>query len=93
MQSILFVDDNPLDREFIKEILIGTQSKYNLIEADSGSSALDIVRQKPSALILLDIQMANLDGFQTPTELRKMKDLMIPTILVSSFTNNRSMLL
>lgn len=86
MQNILIVDDSALDREFIKEILLGTHLKYDMIEADSGRRALDIVRENPPDLILLDIQMANLNGFQTLTELRKMPDLVIPTILVSSFT-------
>ncbi|MDP2652911.1 MAG: hybrid sensor histidine kinase/response regulator [Candidatus Omnitrophota bacterium] len=87
MQRILIVDDSPFDREFIKEILLGTNLKYELVEAESGMHALEIVRANAPDVILLDIQMANLNGFETLTELRKMEDRLIPTILVSSFTH------
>ena len=86
MQKILIVDDNPLDREFIKEILLGTHLKYEIVEAESGRHALEIVQKNAPDIILLDIQMTNLNGFETLKELRKMEDLVIPTILVSSFT-------
>ncbi len=62
---ILVVDDDPQQRELLRDML--EMSGFFLTEAENGSHCLEIVRQSPESfdLILLDLQMPVMDGFAT----------------------------
>ena len=62
--KILIVDDNK-NNLFSLESLIKEQLDIDIIQADSGKLALQILQQQMVDLILLDVQMPNLDGFET----------------------------
>ena len=62
--KILIVDDNK-NNLFSLESIIKEQLDIEIIQADSGKLALQILQQKMVDLILLDVQMPNLDGFET----------------------------
>jgi len=68
-QTILLVDNNPLNLELLKETLDGVG--YRLLEAIDGLTALEISRKEVPDLILLDILMPGLDGFQVCRKLRE----------------------
>lgn len=61
-KTLLIVDDSEIDRMVLKNILC---NEFDIIEADSGYSALEIILQKADCLdaILLDVSMPVLDGF------------------------------
>jgi len=61
-ERILLVDDNPLNLQVLRETLQSRQSK--LLVAKSGASALAISRKTIPDLILLDIMMPGMDGYQ-----------------------------
>ena len=65
--KILLVDDNPIMRELGKECLLLNDFKVDL--AINGKDALDKISQNNYDLILMDIQMPILDGFQTMKKL------------------------
>lgn len=69
-RAILVVDDNPLNREILKNILLS--KGYAVDEAVSGVEALDRVRERGYALILMDLLLPMLDGFETVREMRRM---------------------
>jgi len=72
---ILIVDDNR-NNLFTLRALIEKYMDVELLEADSGQSALDIALKNPRIdLIILDVQMPDMDGFQTATML---KDRRVP---------------
>lgn len=80
--TILVVDD-------IKEnidVLVGTLKKeYKVIFATSGQKALDIVKTQSIDLILLDIMMPEMDGFEVCKQLKKTKETAeIPIIFVTA---------
>lgn len=77
---ILVVDDEILIREVIKEYCI--YEGYEILEADNGFDALDIITKKDIDLIILDIMMPKLDGFSTCKKIKKIKD--IPIIMLSA---------
>jgi len=79
---ILLVDDDPMNRELLKETLDG--QGYRLLEAETGQLALDIALGEHPDLILLDIMMPGMDGFEVCHRLRMNSETMgIPVIFLS----------
>ena len=78
--KVLVVDDEKLIREVIKEY--GEYEGYQVIEAEDGTDALDILEHENVDIIVLDIMMPKLDGFSTYKEIKKIKN--IPTIILSA---------
>lgn len=68
-QTLLLVDDSPINLELLKETLDGLG--YRLLEAINGQSALEIAYKELPDLILLDILMPGMDGFEVCDRLRK----------------------
>jgi signal transduction histidine kinase len=62
-EFILIVDDNPTNLSVLKQALKSVGFKVRL--AADGKSAIDQVKQEPPALILLDVDMPGIDGFET----------------------------
>jgi signal transduction histidine kinase/DNA-binding response OmpR family regulator len=61
--NILVVDDNPDERNLLAELL--TQSGFNVVSAENGKQALEILNsQKDIAIIISDILMPVMDGFK-----------------------------
>ncbi|MFH2058646.1 MAG: response regulator [Pseudomonadota bacterium] len=88
-QQILIVDDVPKNIQVIGTILRGKGFLCSI--AQSGSQALEIVEQNPPDLILLDIMMDGMDGFETCSRLKKnstTKD--IPIIFLSGLSDTAS---
>lgn len=76
---ILLVDDEPAVRALCAATLMG---EYRLIEAGDGQEALRLLYQHQPALVLLDLTMPVLDGWET---LRRIRELTpAPVILVSA---------
>ena len=69
MKTILVAEDNPTNRELLRELL--ESHGYSVTEACDGQEALAMVEQAPPALLLLDIGMPRLDGFAVVRKLRE----------------------
>jgi two-component system response regulator ResD len=69
MQTIYIVDDERTIREVVRRYL--EREGFNVVEAESGGQALDLLRDQPADLILLDIMLPGLDGFTVTRSLRK----------------------
>lgn len=67
--SVLLVDDNPVNRELWSLYL--SHEGYRLKTASNGAEALQAIRDEPLDLVLLDVMMPGLDGFQVLEELRR----------------------
>ena len=82
---ILIVDDNQ-NNLFTLRALIEKHMDVELLEADSGQTALDIALKNPRIdLIILDVQMPDMDGFQTATMLKvRQKTRDIPIIFLTA---------
>lgn len=66
--EILIVDDNPDNLKFLMDLL--TQAGYRVRPASDGELALRSVKAKLPVLILLDIRMPNMDGFEVCRRLK-----------------------
>ena len=67
--SILVVDDNPVTRVLCSRVL--GREGYEVLLAEDGIEALRLVKEKPVDLVLLDVMMPGLDGFDVLEALRK----------------------
>jgi len=68
MQTIYIVDDERTIREVVRRYL--EREGFAVVEAESGGGALDLLREHPADLILLDIMLPGLDGFTVTRSLR-----------------------
>lgn len=85
--NILLVDDRPENIVSLRSIL--ERPDYNLIAAQSGKEALELVLRHSFAVALIDIAMPIMNGFDVAThlkELRRSRD--IPIIFVTAFGND-----
>lgn len=78
--KILIVDDEQLIRTVIKEYCLN--EGYEVFEAEHGIEMLDIIKKENIDIIVLDIMMPKMDGFQALKELKQIKD--IPVIMLSA---------
>ncbi len=79
---ILAVDDNRMSRLKLARTLEG--EGYSVSQADGGRTALDMLRSGAFDLVLLDILMPEVDGFQVLREMKNDVDLQnIPVIVIS----------
>jgi CheY-like chemotaxis protein len=80
---VLVVDDDPALRELIRRIL--EREGYRVAEAENGRAALARIRETPPGLILLDLMMPEMDGFEFLAEFRKQDAWrMVPIIVITA---------
>jgi DNA-binding response OmpR family regulator len=68
-QTILIVDDDPMIRKFIRANL--NARNYEVLLAVDGLQAIDILKREFVDLVLLDIMMPQLDGFEVCRRIRE----------------------
>ena len=82
--DILMVDDRE-DGLIALEALLSDNKNYNLVKANSGIEAFGLLRHHDFAMILLDVQMPDLDGFQTAELIRNQPNFSgIPILFVTA---------
>jgi len=87
IQNILIVDDVP-ENLFLLETLLEDSSR-NFLKAESGKEALRILLNHDVALIILDVQMPGLDGFETAKLIKgKVQTKYIPIIFVTGISRD-----
>jgi DNA-binding response OmpR family regulator len=79
-RRVLVVDDEPLMRGVIKRLL-GIEG-YEVLEAEDGTGALEMLRKEPPDIVLLDVNLPLRDGLDILGDLRSVSD--VPVILVSA---------
>ena len=80
---ILVIDDDSTMLHFVEQLI---SSSYTVYLANSGESALSFLKNNRVDLILLDIRMPNMDGFETIVHIRKLKNF--ETTPIVFFTAN-----
>jgi len=73
--TILVVDDEEHVRTLLKRILEGVG--YAVVTATNGREAIEKLPTANNGLVLLDVKMPELDGFQTLSLIRKQSDILV----------------
>jgi DNA-binding response OmpR family regulator len=83
------VDDNELNRDMLSQRL--RQQGYQVSVAEDGRRALEFVKTHPVDLLLLDVMMPELDGYETLQQLKADQNLRdIPVIMISALDEIQS---
>jgi len=81
--DILIVDDNPDNLDLLSTVL--RQQKYRVRAVPSGAMALEAARRNPPELVMLDVNMPGMDGYETCAALKAEAQLAaIPVIFISA---------
>ncbi len=82
--KILYIEDNPENRLLVRRIL--EAEGYTMLEAVDGPSGLEAARASPPDLILLDINLPEMDGYELVGRLRQIPGLAnIPIIALTAY--------
>jgi putative two-component system response regulator len=88
MKTILIVDDEPNNLQLLRMVLKG---HYSLMFANNGAKCLEIAEQRQPDLILLDVMMPGLTGYEVCQKLMKMPSTKnIPVIFVTAMGEAKS---
>lgn len=79
-KTLLITDDNKIILETLSNIL---KEKYNIIKANNGIEALNILKSNKVDLLITDIEMPEMDGFTLISKIRK-NNQKIPILILSS---------
>lgn len=63
MTNVLIVDDEKIEREGLKYLLSREEGERNVFEASNGKQALQIIRSEDIQLVLTDIKMPHMEGW------------------------------
>jgi two-component system cell cycle response regulator DivK len=83
-KRILVVEDQEDNRQIIRDLLSATD--YEIVEAESGEDALAAVAKQRPDLILMDIQLPGIDGYEVTRRIKADPEMLsIPIIAVTSY--------
>ena len=83
VNKILIVDDSPTERFFLTDLL--RKQGYDVITADSGEQGVAVAKAEKPDLILMDVVMPGLNGFQATRQLsRNPETQAIPVIMCTT---------
>ncbi|MGD1993631.1 MAG: response regulator [Anaerolineae bacterium] len=71
--TLLYIEDNAANRLLVRRVL--EAEGHTVLEAADGPSGLKVVRDTPPDLILLDINLPEMDGYEFVSRLRKIEGL------------------
>ena len=81
-KKILIADDEQDALDFVREVLEG--EGYTIVTASDGSKALTAMRREKPDLVVLDVQMPEMDGFQVFEKMKKDDELKaIPVVMLT----------
>ena len=87
-KTVMIVEDTEVNIDILVDAL---QDEYELIVAINGSEALELIEEQKPDLILLDIMMPEMDGYEVLKRLKENSTLnQIPVILLSAITDSDS---
>ncbi len=81
--TILIVDDDEGMRDTLLAIL---RQEYRVLRASSGAGGLDLLAREPVDVVLLDVKMPGMDGFEVLREIKESQRL-VEVIMISSLTD------
>jgi two-component system, OmpR family, response regulator MprA len=81
--KVLVIDDDPAMTELLKLLLRSTTSE--VLTANSGPEGLELAKQNSPDVIVLDLMMPDMDGWEVCERMRKFSD--VPILILSALDN------
>jgi len=82
-KTILYIEDNPENRMLVRRVL--EVEGYQVIEADSGNTGLQKAETMAPDLVLMDINLPEIDGYELTHRLRQMPRLAgVPVVAMTA---------
>lgn len=82
-KKVLIVDDSPTERHVLEQIM--QEAGYEIITAASGEEGVTKAKQELPDLVLMDVVMPGMNGYQATREISKSKETAgIPVIICTS---------
>lgn len=85
-ENILVIDDNDINRRYVKTVLRAPDR--DILLAESGFQALELIEDHIPTIVLIDIQMPLMDGFECYDRMRKQLGADIPMLAITAFSNS-----
>lgn len=85
-QKILVVDDDPVFVRLVKGVL--TQKGYEVLTAGDGQEALQLLFAHKPDMVLLDVMMPKMDGWQTCSRIREVSD--VPVVMLTGMQTSEA---
>ena len=83
LKTILYIEDNPENRLLVRRVL--EVEGYRVIEADSGKTGLQQAETMAPDLVLMDINLPEIDGYELTHRLKQMPDLAgVPVVAMTA---------
>ena len=86
MGQILCVEDNPDNMTLLKRVL--ESRGYSLLEANNGLDAIAMAEREDVDLVLLDINLPDIDGYEVARRLRSSSNISLVTVPIIAITAN-----
>lgn len=83
--TILVIDDNDINRKYLKSVL--SNNEIEPILAQGGKEALELLKTNRVDLVLIDIQMPEMDGFECFRQIKSTFGLTCPMLAVTAFSD------
>lgn len=86
-RRVLVVEDDPVIQLLVSEVLRG--ESYDVWTADDGAEGLALVQEDPPELVVLDVMMPNLNGYEVLEQMRREPpSAEIPVILLTALNSD-----
>jgi two-component system, cell cycle response regulator DivK len=81
--KILYIEDAPSNRLLVKRVLL--VEGYDILEASDGQAGLDLARKEQPDLILMDMNLPDVDGYELTRRIRAIPELShIPVVAMTA---------
>jgi CheY-like chemotaxis protein len=86
MPVVLVVDDGAANRQLMEAYL--AEIDCTVLMAENGSAALSLIADNPPDLVLLDVQMPDLDGYEVCRSIKaRPKGRLLPVVMITALNS------
>jgi two-component system cell cycle response regulator DivK len=73
MPTVLYIEDDQANRTLVRRVL--EAEGFQVLEAEDGQQGLEVAREERPDMILVDISMPDMDGYEVTARLRRMGEV------------------
>jgi len=84
--KIVIVDDEPLIRMDLKELLEESSTCKVVAEAKDGAEAIEVIKANQPDIVFMDIRMPNMDGIEAARQVSQSASRRIPIIMLTAYS-------